>query len=74
MGGDRYYSCACIKCICMLLPVFMAVARTADTLGVRMGDCQIAVGMYDSSEDMGRAEKKNTKKNFPVHTGHISSL
>lgn len=41
----------CIKCICMLLPVFMAVARTADTLGVSREDCQIAVRMYGSPED-----------------------
>lgn len=40
-----------IKCICMLLPVFMAIARTADTLGLRGQDCQTAVRLYGSPED-----------------------
>lgn len=31
--------------------MFIAIARTADILGVRGEDCQIAVRMYGSPED-----------------------
>lgn len=46
----------CIKFICMLPPVFMAVARTADTFGM-IEDCQTAVKLYGSPEDYCGGQK-----------------
>lgn len=46
-----------IKFICMLLPVFMAVARIADTVGVMGEDCPTAVRLYGSPEDYWGGQK-----------------
>lgn len=40
----------------MLPPVFMAVARTADTFGM-IEDCQTAVKLYGSPEDYCGGQK-----------------
>jgi len=39
-----------IKIICMLLPVFMAVARTADIVGVMGEEGQTTARLYSSPE------------------------
>lgn len=49
----------CIKFICMLLPVFMAVARTADTVGAIGEDCQTAVRLYGPQKITGEGRKVN---------------
>ena len=47
----------CIKFICILLTVFMAVTRTADSAGVMGEGCQTAVRLYGSTEGYWGGQK-----------------
>lgn len=49
----------CIKFICILLTVFMAVARTADTIGVMGEDGQTAVRLCALWRVTGEGRRMN---------------